>query len=205
MRIVAEYDMATVKGNGCGGVELGGQMYVNSGGRPGVMEHLSMYGFDVYRFPLGAFRAGGAKFSPNMPAPTVVFRSDEGDSHGAVVTKGGRYLWVADRKQNAIVVVDTATDQVVNRIELAGRLSDDPSPDLLDLSPSGNRVYASLRGPTPLTGDPHVSTGSSPGVAVIRVEAGGRSGTLQSIARVSRVVGGVETADPHALQVRSTK
>ena len=71
------------------------------------------------------------------------------DSHGATLTGGQRYLWVADRAANRIVVVDTATDVVVAEIDLAGRLSADPAPDLLDVSPSGNRVYPSLRGPIP--------------------------------------------------------
>lgn len=44
MRIVAEYDVATVKGNGCGGAQVAGQMYVNSGGRPSPIEHLHVYG-----------------------------------------------------------------------------------------------------------------------------------------------------------------
>ena len=32
MRIVAEYDVSTVKGNGCLGAEVPGKMYVDSGG-----------------------------------------------------------------------------------------------------------------------------------------------------------------------------
>jgi hypothetical protein len=32
--IVGEYDRATVRGNGCGGIETGGHMYINSGGSP---------------------------------------------------------------------------------------------------------------------------------------------------------------------------
>ena len=72
---------------------------------------------------------------------------------------------------------------MVGEFPLAGALSDDPSPDLLDTSPGGERVYVSLRGSLPLSGDPHASTGSTPGVGVIDVEAGGRSGELRAIAR----------------------
>ena len=32
MQIIAEYDRSTIHGNGCGGLEAGGKMYVNSGG-----------------------------------------------------------------------------------------------------------------------------------------------------------------------------
>ena len=70
-------------------------------------------------------------------------------------------------------MISTATDQVVGEISLAGKLSDDPSPDLLDVSPRGDRVYVSLRGKLPLSGDPHASTGSTPGVGVIEVKHGG--------------------------------
>ena len=45
------------------------------------------------------------------------------DSHGAALTKHGKYLWVADRGRNFIWVVDTSTDTVVNRIDLTPALS----------------------------------------------------------------------------------
>ena len=48
--------------------------------------------------------------------------------------------------------------------------------------PTAATSSMSLRGPNPLTADPHVSTGSTPGVGVIKVLQGGRSGT----SRVSR-------------------
>jgi len=202
MRIVAEYDKSVVHGNGCGGLEHAGKMYVNSGG--GTATNLSE--FDVYSFPLAGF--SGAPMAPNMPTPTLVVSQDdrEADSHGVALTKHGRYLWVADRSGNRIVVIDTETDEVAGEFSLTGDLSSDPSPDLLDLAPAGNRVFVSLRGPNPLSGDPHASTGSTPGIGVIRVEQGGRTGELAEIARISnRDAAGVERADPHGLRVRSTK
>jgi hypothetical protein len=61
----------------------------------------------------------------------------------------------------------------------------------------------SLRGPIPLTADPHVSTGTTPGVGVLKVTAGGRSAKFESIARVSNIdVNGQERADVHASTVR---
>jgi hypothetical protein len=85
-------------------------------------------------------------------------------------------------------------------------VSDDPAPDLFGLSPAGHRVYVTLRGPNPLTGNnPMVNNarGSTPGLGVIRVLAGGRDGTLQSVFRISNVgAGGIERADPHGLAVR---
>ena len=64
-------------------------------------------------------------------------------------------------------------------------------------------MYVSLRGKLPLSGDPHVSTGSTPGVGVIEVKHGGRPARLVEVARIANVdVGGVDRADPHALRVR---
>jgi hypothetical protein len=200
MRIVAEYDKETVHGNGCGGIETVGKMYVNSGG--GTAANLSE--FDVYSFPLWKFSHRPAP--PNTPAPKLVLSQDErehADSHGATLTRFGRYLWVADRMGNRIVVIDTWKDELANEIPLVGPLSTDPSPDLLDVSPKRDRVYVSLRGSVPLSGDPHASTGNTPGLCVIKVTRGGRGGRIESIARISNVdSAGVDRADPHALRVR---
>jgi DNA-binding beta-propeller fold protein YncE len=206
MRIVAEYDRQTIHPNGCGGLEAAGKMYVNSGG--GTANNLSE--FDVYAFDLGHFRSasGGllcAPTAPNTPAPKLVVSQDDRehtDSHGTTLTRHGRYLWVADRAGNRIVVIKTKTDEVVGEFSLTGDLSDDPSPDLLDISPRGDRVYVSLRGSLPLSGDPHASTGSTPGVGVIHVESGGRTGRLRAIARIANPDGPVDRADPHGLRVR---
>jgi DNA-binding beta-propeller fold protein YncE len=203
MRIVAEYDKDTIHGNGCGGIESNGKMYVNSGGGTAA----NMAEFDVYSFSLWKFWKLRKPAPPNTPAPTLVFSDDANehtDSHGATLTRFGRYLWVADRMGNRIVVIDTWTDELANEIPLVGPLSNDPSPDLLDTSPRGDTVYVSLRGRFPLSGDPHASTGSTPGLCVIKVSRSGRSGRIESIQPISNVdATGVDRADPHALRVRS--
>jgi DNA-binding beta-propeller fold protein YncE len=198
MQIVAEYDLDTVHPNGCLGVQVDQKMYVDSGG--GTATHL--FGADVYAFPVTGFSPLNP---PNVPAPTVVLSdaSEEADAHGATLTKHQRYLWVADRGRNFIGVIETQTDEVVNEILLVGRISDDPTPDLLATSPNGSHVFMSLRGPNPLTADPHVSTGSTPGIGVIKVQQGGRDGTFEALAPVTNVdQGGVERADVHALTIR---
>jgi DNA-binding beta-propeller fold protein YncE len=202
MAIVAEYDRITVHPNGCGGLESGGKMYVNSGGGTPANPLES----DLYTFPMSGFST--SPNPPNTPAPVLVFSHDARgfvDSHGATLTKQGRFLWAADRAANRIVVVDTATDSVVNEFSLAGEVSDDPAPDLMGIAPSGGRVFVTLRGPNPLTGNaPGVNNavGSTPGVGVIRVERNGMAGTLHARAPISHVVGSVERADPHGLAVR---
>lgn len=207
MRIVAEYDMATVKGNGCGGAQVRGQMYVNSGGRPGPMEHLHLYGFDVYRFALEAFRKSKAAFPVNTPAPKVVFTAGgQHDSHGMVATGGGQYVWVMDRHADVVEILATANDAHVRTLPLNGALTDNAAPDLTDMSPSGDLVFVAFRGPTPLSGDPHNAKGSTPGLAILEVLDGGRNGRMRGLIRLTNVgTDGVERADPHALRVRRVK
>lgn len=201
MQIVAEYDTSSVRANGCLGAEVPGKMYIDSGGGTGA----NLYQADLYAFPTIGF----SPFDPpNTPAPRLIFREDvEGaDAHGAALTKHQNYLWVADRGRNFLFVVDTATDVVVNRIPLPTSFAPDPTPDLIAVSPNGSHAFLSLRGPNPLTADPHVSTGSTPGVGVLKVLEGGRDATLEAVAGVSNVdAAGVERADVHAMTIRLTK
>jgi hypothetical protein len=203
MAIVAEYDRQTIDPSGCGGLETAHTMYVNSGGGWPANPLES----DLYAIPLAGISTTPS--APNTPAPSLVFSQDGdsafADSHGAVLTHRGRYLWVADRAANKIVIVDTRTNGVVDEIGLSGSFSGDPAPDLLGISPSGTRVYVSLRGSTPLTGNVALvdnAVGATPGVAVIRVKDGGARGILQAIVRIGHVVDGVERADPHGLAIR---
>jgi DNA-binding beta-propeller fold protein YncE len=200
MRIVAEYDQDVVHGNGCLGAEASGKMYIDSGGGTAA----NLYQADLYAFPLSGFST--TPNPVNTPVPGVIFNEshiEHADAHGAAMARQDKYLWVADRGRNFLWVVDTRTDRIVNRIELVNELSEDPTPDLLSVSPNGSHVFMSLRGPVPLTADPHVSTGKTPGVGVLKVTAGGRSAKFESIARVSNVdITGVERADVHASTVR---
>jgi hypothetical protein len=198
MQIVAEYDIHTVHPNGCLGAQVGDKMYVDSGG--GTASHL--FGADIYAFPVTGF---SPQNPPNIPAPKVVLSdtSEDADAHGATLTKLQRFLWVADRGRNFLWVIDTITDGVVNTIDLIGSINQDPTPDLLVTSPNGSYIFMSLRGPNPLTADPHVSTGSIPGVGVIKVSQGGKNGNFEYMAVVSNVDGAnVERADVHAITLR---
>jgi hypothetical protein len=194
MSILGEYDRETVHPEGCGGVQAGGRMYINSGG---PLES------DLYSFPLAGYTGANP---PNTPAPTLVFTHDGtvSDSHGAVRTNHERFMWIAERFGNNITVVDTEGNSVVNQFSLVGQVSDDPTPDLMDISPGGNRVFMALRGPNPLSGNNPAfnnSAGSTPGIGIIRVEQGGRRGVFFARVPISHVVGGVERADPHGLKV----
>ena len=210
MEIVAEYTNATIEPAGLLAIQQGNKVYFNSGGGGGAE-----LGFQsiLYRLPVDAFSPEPDPYpDPDTPAPTIVFDDndrDVKDSHGLVLTKRERYLWVADRAANLMIVVDTETDNVVNEIDLVGAASPDPAPDILGLSPSGDRVYATLRGPFPLTGNnptPGVNNaqGQTPGLGVIRVEQGGKAGTLQAVFPVSNFdsTDNEERADPHGVAVR---
>lgn len=193
---------AAIKGAGCGGVQIGGTMYLNSGGGwPATpLNH------DVYAFPTGAL--------PQVTAPPRIGGRDGGDSHGMVAV-GNRYLWSGDRHQNVIDVYDTGNANLqLGTINVAGDLSQDPAPDLMDAAPDGSHVFVALRGPSPLTGNNAAvnnAVGSTPGVGVIKVEGNGRSGKLVGIAAISKKVQEkdkegkevtAEKADPHGIQVR---
>jgi DNA-binding beta-propeller fold protein YncE len=197
MTIVGEYDMSVVNGNGCLGAEVPGKMYIDSGGGTPT----NLFQADVYAFPTGGYSGSNPA---NTPTPKLVFSdsSDEADAHGAALTKHGKYLWVADRGRNFLWVVDTTTDGIVNTIPLVGQISDDPTPDLVFVSPNGSHAFMSLRGPVPLTGAPHVSTGSTPGVGVLKITESGRNAVFESVAAVSNLDGDVERADVHALVIR---
>jgi hypothetical protein len=197
--ILAEYDMNTVHGNGCGGVEMRERMFLNSGG--GTPSNL--FEFDIYDFPTTGYSPDNP---PNTPPPGLVFsdHADERDAHGMVATKNRRVLWAFDRGTNVVEVFEASSHAHLGTIALATPgLTDDPTPDLADLSPDGRYVYVTLRGPNPLSGDPHVSTGDTPGVAVLRVQEGGKRGEIVDIMRISNIdAGGVERADPHGIRVR---
>jgi hypothetical protein len=233
MKIVAEYDRTTVHANGfgCGGaMQTAGKVFINSGGGTAANPVES----DLYSFPMSSITGTPSPPNTPAPKVVFSRDGDNAfvDSHGAVmtkqvvvkkkvrvktgkrkrkprfrtvVTKQGPFLWIGDRAANLIVVVDPRTSAVIAEIPLAGAVSSDPTPDLMAISPSGNRVFITFRGPAPLTGNvPGVNNavGATPGVAVVRVEENGRRGTLQTLAPISNVVAGVETADPHAVAVR---
>ena len=206
MAIVGEYDKGTVHGNGCGGAQVGRSMYINSGGSPvnvssGDPHHPALFGFDVYRFPLSGYSAGNP---PNTPAPTLVFsKTGAADSHGMVSAGRGRFLWVMDRHGDVAEIIHVASGRRVNTVRLNGRLTDNAAPDIVDASPSGSRLFVALRGPVPLSGDPHNAIGSTPGLGIIQVTHGGFGGSLVSIVRITNPLQqGTQQPDPHGLRVR---
>jgi hypothetical protein len=198
MGIVGEYSMDAIKPNGCGAVEAKQHVFLNAGG--GTATNLDQ--FTVYRLPMTGYSASNP---PNTPSAELLFddNAPNRDAHGPVATKGERYVWMFDRAGNVAEVFDGATGARANTVDLRSNDSADPTPDLAVIAPSGNRIFVSLRGPVPLSGDPHASTGSTPGLAVVQVQQNGLTGFVKAIARISNVdAGGVERADAHGIALR---
>ena len=195
MRIISEYDRDTVHPNGCGGLDTRGKMYINAGGGDAA----NPTEFDLYSFPLSGFPTSGST-PVNTPAPRRILSKDEGDhdAHGILLTRYG-YLWVADRFANTIEVVDTVTDTHVGTFSLAGRASSDPAPDLMDIHPTLDYAFVTLRGPCPLTANaPGVnnSVGATPGVGLVSIDDLGLRGRLQAIAPINNVDAAIASCAP---------
>jgi hypothetical protein len=197
MAIVGEYDQSVIGPNGCGVVQARGRVFLNAGG--GTASHL--HEFSVYRLPMTGYSALNP---PNTPAAELLFHAaGERDAHGPVATKDERFVWVFDRAANVAEVFEAESGSWINTVALPSDDSADPTPDLAAISPAGNRIFVSLRGPNPLSGDPHASTGSTPGLGVLQVEQGGRHGRVKAIARITNPdAEGVERADAHGIALR---
>lgn len=196
MKIVAEWDKANVDDNGCGQVESRGKFFFNAGATGQASDR---DGHTVYAVTLEDLRAGG--LPPNTPKPRVAYqRKGEVDAHGFALARGGKHVLAVDRQTNDVTVLDAETEKPVDRISLAGPLSSDPAPDLLSPSPDGEFVFATLRGPTPLSGG-HPATGNTPGLGVIRLDTkGGTGGRFVALAPARRT--DQRAPDPHGIGVR---
>lgn len=227
MAIVGEYDAANVHAAGCGGIESGGETYMNTGTPgPDISE------FTVYRFPLNYPDAPDFN-APNMPAPEIIFADpDNGltihgnnrDAHGMTVTKNGKYLHQFDRVRNNVEVFNTkhltrftywlttadgndpaqgAPAGTACGTTLGATDSNDPTPDLLALDPKGQRIYVALRGPFPLSVT-HAAVGSCPGLGIVDLQQDGRRGVLTHVLPTfhSNFAGTRNISDPHGAVVR---
>jgi hypothetical protein len=193
LKVVATLDNNQIHPAGCGGVQAGGTMYVNSGGGwPIAPLSYDIYALDISNLPKA------------ITVKLVSQRDDQfADSHG--MASVGRYVWGADRAGNNVEIIDTVSNLSVGTIDLETSVNADPAPDLMDTAPDGQYVFVSLRGPSPLTGndkDAHNAMGTIPGVGVIHVEEGGRVGHYKGQATVTNQKDGKETADVHGIAVR---
>jgi hypothetical protein len=201
MSITAEYDSSTIPRDGCGFVEAGGWVYGNGGGgNPANPD-----GWFIYRLPNtpGAFDPSNP---PNRPARQIIAHDDSAprDAHGVAKTRQGKYVWFFDRAGNVVEIYRADSGRYITTMSLGDPgITRDPTPDLGDVAPDGRFIYVATRGPLPLSGDPHASTGTTPGVMALEVLRNGRFGAVRGLARISNVdAGGVERADAHGIRVR---
>lgn len=193
MKAVAMLDNNQIHPAGCGGVQVGDTMYINSGGGWPV----APLSYDVYALDISGLPA-------KVSAKLVSQRDDKfADSHGMIGV--GRYVWSADRAGNNVEIIDTLSNFTVGSIDLATEANQDPAPDLMDIAPDAQYVFVGLRGPNPLTGNDkvaHNAKGTIPGVGVIHVDAGGKVGHYKGQAVITNKKDDKETADTHGLAVR---
>ena len=193
MTLTASLNNVAVHPAGCGGIQVGDTMYINSGGGWPV----APLSYDVYAINMSGL--------PKSVSAKLISTRDEkfADSHGMAGV--GRYLWSADRAGNDIEIIDTLSNLSVNTVDLTSEANRDPAPDLLDVAPDGQYVFVGFRGPNPLTGNDkgvHNAKGTVPGVGVIHVDAGGKVGHYKGQATISNVKDGKETADTHGIAVK---
>lgn len=193
MKVIATLNNDQVHPAGCGGIEAGGTMYINSGGGwPIAPLSYDVYALDMTNLP------------KSVSAKLVSQRDNQfADSHGMAVV--GRYVWSADRAGNNIEIIDTLSNLVVGSVDLVTPANSDPAPDLMDVAPDGQHVFVGLRGPAPLTGNDKTANnakGTIPGVGVVHVDAGGKVGHYKGQATITNVKDGKETADTHGIAVR---
>jgi len=204
MQIVAEYDRDTIAGDGCGFAEGNGWVVGNGGSNL-----TKPNGWFVYRLPVAGPDLYQAINPPNTPPVDLLDRDLNGprDSHGGAVTGGGRYVWVFDRIAHVAEVFEMRTGAKITTLNMRSALSGQPAIDIATVSPDGRFIYATTRGPRPLSGA-HASTGSNPGVVVIELLQDGRSGVIRQLAPISNLVVeagvSIERGDPHGIVIRRT-
>ena len=131
MTIVGEYDNQVINGAGCGGVQVGDEMWLNAGasasGAGATQSTFTMYTIDDTGF-------GSSANLPNSPAPTEVYKDPTNtatigntagnpnpnttgqipgittrrDAHGMARTLSGSHIHNVDRIQNNVEVFDTS-------------------------------------------------------------------------------------------------
>jgi hypothetical protein len=200
MSIVAEYDAEHIPRDGCGFTQAKGFVFGNGGGgNPANPD-----GWFLWRLPEGPAGYDPSN-PPNTPEPFVLARDlrEPRDAHGVGVSKQEKYVFFFDRAANVVEIYEADTGAYVKTENLVSPFSADPTPDLAGEAPDGKYVYLSLRGPLPLSGDPHASTGLTPGLLVVELLQDGRDVAVRGLAPISNIdAGGAERADGHGIRVR---
>ena len=202
MSIVAEYGTEFMGRDGCGGVQVANNVYLIAGAGTTVTNTSE---FIVYQARDTYPNAPGAAAPNDQRLRFFAGDASPGrDAHGLGTTANGSYLWVFDRTDVAEVYrIPTAEHQ--NSVDLrSSGVSRRPAPDLVALSPMGDRFYLALRGPKPQTGSPHVATGETPGLGILQLSNAGAYGRLTHVFRTRNTnpIDNSEESDPHGIGIR---
>ncbi len=137
------------------------------------------------------------------------------DAHGMAKTVSGDYIHNVDRIQNNVEVFDTKTGEryTYDLTSLDGKGNgvgacfassvtddpnlpkNDPAPDLLENTPDGKYLVVALRGAMPVSVN-HAAQGSCPGVGIIELTEGGKSGRLVTILRSTNTIDTAPVSSP---------
>jgi DNA-binding beta-propeller fold protein YncE len=178
MRVTRQYGKEQIAAAGCGGLVQGDKVWINSG----AANNSDLYLFDANTDDL---------------LLSISVTPWGTDAHGMLLI-GDRYLWMANRGAgDNIVILDTQSNEIIGSIPNPGI-----APDLMDISPDGEHVFLTLRGPKALTGG-MPAIGDTPGIAVIAVEQGGAAGRRVSFLPIG-AQGPESPADPHGIAVRKS-
>lgn len=204
MQIVAEYDAQHIPRDGCGFTEAAGWVFGGGGGgNPANPD-----GWLWYRVPQGGPALYHPTNAPNTPEPELITHDERAprDAHGVARSKQRKYVYFFDRAGNVVEIYRSSTGQYVKTESLLSPFSADPTVDLAGEAPDGKYVYLSTRGPNPLSGDPHASTGSTPGLLVVELLQDGKDIAVRGLAPITNVdATGVERADAHGIRVRPVR
>jgi DNA-binding beta-propeller fold protein YncE len=183
--IETAFDPAEVKAN-CG-LALShnhDQMYANWSGHLADLDH-----------PHDADPAEWYVFDTNTHELVATYSSEGNetaglDPHGSRVSPDGTEMWQVNRVSNDGIVVDTATQEIIDEFELTD------TPDIIGFSPDGEYLFVTLRGPNPAS-MPHVAVGETPGVEVIDVASRESIAVLQPFDEAD-----AEASDFHGINIR---
>jgi DNA-binding beta-propeller fold protein YncE len=201
MKVISEYDADHIPRDGCGFVQASGWVFGNGGG--GNPQNPD--GWFIYRLPEGGPDVYNTS-SPELNFPLVdeVAHDENGprDAHGVAKSKDEKFVYFFDRAANVVEIYNAATGNYLTTQSLVSPFSADPTVDLAGEAPDGKYFYLSMRGPLPLSGDPHASTGSTPGLMVVEVLPN-RHLAVRGAAYIENIgADGVQRADGHGIRVR---
>jgi DNA-binding beta-propeller fold protein YncE len=183
--IVQAFDPSEVRANcGLAFSPNHDQMYANWSGHLSGLDHVDhAEPGEWYVFDIDTHKLAGT-YSSEVAGVRGI------DPHGQRVSPDGTEMWQVNRVSHDGIVVDTATQEVIDTIELVD------TPDIIGFSPDGAWLFVTLRGPNPAS-MPHVAEGQTPGVEVFDVAARESVAVLQPFSDDE-----ADASDFHGINVR---